>query len=199
MATVRKNSERKNFFLGPCPVHSCPSQRWVYGKRPGWGRGSRCAAAQAQAVGGREAAGRARIQRVGGHRAAGRERSALGCAASLHHPAPSAMSAQPPGRGHGPSLRVRAASLDTVPTAKALAASTPLADEAEAARTHPGSRFYLGPREKAGPHEDGADDFLLDWQTANACRLAPLCSHSRLAGTGGETGGQTPGGETRAP
>lgn len=109
------------------------------------------------------------------------------------------MSAQPPGRGHGPSLRVRAASLDTVPTAKALAASTPLADEAEAARTHPGSRFYLGPREKAGPHEDGADDFLLDWQTANACRLAPLCSHSRLAGTGGETGGQTPGGETRAP
>lgn len=141
----------------------------------------------------------ARIQRVGGHRAAGRERSALGCAASLHHPAPSAMSAQPPGRGHGPSLRVRTASLDTVPTAKALAASTPLADEAEAARTHPGSRFYLGPREKAGPHEDGADDFLLDWQTANACRLAPLCSHSRLAGTGGETGGQTPGGETRAP
>lgn len=67
------------------------------------------------------------------------------------------------------------------------ATSTLLADEAEAARTHPSSRFYLGPREKAAPHKDRADNFLLNWQTTNACHPAPLCSHAWHARAGGET------------
>lgn len=119
---------------------------------------------EAQAVAGREAAG---------DRAAGHQHSPSGCAASLQHPAPRAMSstatrvwARPlPAGPH----RV---SLDTAPTAKSLATA---------------HEHAPAPGKKAAPQEDGADNFLLDWQTVNTCHRAPLCCHSRLARTGGAT------------
>lgn len=127
MAKVRKNSEPKNFFLGPCPLYSHSSHRWVNGEgarlwhggaRSGEG-GTRVARNRAEVAKFRPPRPPHSSRQSASHRAAGQKRSPFGCAASLRYPAPAAVSADSyQGVGAAPPCGSARVSLDTVPTAK---------------------------------------------------------------------------------